>query len=81
MSGTEYDLLLTKLAGTRGNRVFSFFGVEVPQRADEALLAKQKATSKTRGATGAAATLEKRKRKKRGVPALEGRSARSCWTF
>lgn len=80
MSGTEYDLLLTKLAGTHGNRVF-FFGVEVPQRAAEALLAKQKATSKTGGATGATATLEKRKRKKRGVPALEGRSARSCWTF
>jgi len=32
-------LLLSKLAGARGNRVFSFFGIEAPQRAAEALLA------------------------------------------
>ena len=28
VSGNEYDLLLSKLAGARGNRVFSFFGIE-----------------------------------------------------
>ena len=43
VSGNEYDLLLSKLAGARDNRVFSFFGIEAPQRAAEALLAIQKA--------------------------------------
>ena len=65
VSGTEYDLLLSKLAGTWGNRVFSFFEIEAPQRSAKAQLATQKATSKTGGAGGATATLEKKKGKKR----------------
>jgi hypothetical protein len=28
MSGVEYDLLLSKLDGTRGDQVFSYFGIE-----------------------------------------------------
>ena len=63
---TEYDLLLSKLAGTRGNQVFSFFGIEAPQRAAEALLAVQKAGGKAGGTGGVTATLEKKKRKKGG---------------
>ena len=66
VSGTEYDLLLTKLVGTRGNRVFSFFEIEAPQRSAKAQLAAQKATSKTGGAGGTTAMLEKKKRKKGG---------------
>ena len=67
MSGTEYDLLLSKLADTRGNQVFSFFEIEALQRAAEALLAVQEATSKTGGTGGDIATLEKKKRKKGGA--------------
>ena len=59
VSGTEYDLLQSKLAGVRGNWVFSFFGIEAPQRAAEALLAVQKVGGKTGGASGATATVEK----------------------
>jgi len=66
VSGNEYDLLLSKLAGARGNRVFSFFGIEAPQRAAEALLAVQKAGGKAGGTGGGTATLEKKKRKKGG---------------
>ena len=66
MSGNEYDLLLSKLAGARGNRVFSFFGIEAPQHVAEALLAVQKAGGKAGGTGGFAATLEKKKRKKGG---------------
>ena len=66
VSGNEYDLLLSKLAGARGNRVFSFFGIEAPQRAAEALLAVQKAGGKAGGTSGVTATLEKKKRKKGG---------------
>ena len=66
VSGTEYDLLLSKLAGTWGNRVFSFFEIEAPQRSAKAQLATQIAMSKTAGAGGTTATLEKKKRKKRG---------------
>ena len=66
MSRSKYDLLLSKLAGTRGNRVFSFFGIEAPQRAAEALVAAQKAASKTGGVASATAMLEK-KRKKGGA--------------
>ena len=66
VSGNEYDLLLSKLAGARGNRVFSFFGIEAPQRAAEALLAVQKAGGKAKGTGGVTATLEKKKRKKGG---------------
>ena len=62
--GTEYDLLLSKLGGTRGNQVFCFFKIEAPQRSAKAQLATQKATSKTGGAGGATAMLEKKKRKK-----------------
>jgi len=79
VSGTEYDLLLSKLAGTWGNRVFSFFEIEAPQRSAEAQLAAQKATSKTGGAGGATTMLEKRKRKK-GVPTSVERSIRSYST-
>ena len=46
VSGNEYDLLLSKLAGTRGNQVFSFFGIKAPQRAAKALLAVQKTGEK-----------------------------------
>ena len=67
VSGTEYDLLLSKLAGSRGNRVFSFFDIKAPQSATEALLAVQKAASKTGGTGGDIATLEKKKRKKGGA--------------
>jgi len=66
VSGTEYDLLLSKLAATRGNRVFSFFDIEASQRSVEAQLAAQKAASKTGVAGGTTATLEKKKRKKGG---------------
>ena len=66
MSRSKYDLLLSKLAGTWGNRVFSFFGVEAPQRIAEALLAALRAASKIGGVDGATAMLEKRKRKKGG---------------
>ena len=66
VSGNEYDLLLSKLAGARGNRVFSFFGIEAPQRAAEALLAVQKAGGKDGGTGAATATLEKKKWKKGG---------------
>jgi len=66
VSGNEYDLLLSKLAGARGNRVFSFFGIEAPQRAAETLLAVQKAGGKVGGTGGVTATLEKKKRKKGG---------------
>ena len=76
ISGNEYDLLLSKLAGARGNRVFSFFGIEAPQRAAEALLAIQKAGGKAGGTGGATATLEKKKQKK-GALALAERNARS----
>ena len=61
VSGNEYDLLLSKLAGARGNRVFSFFGIEAPKRAAEALLAVQKVGGKAGGTGGATATLEKKK--------------------
>ena len=75
MSRSKYDLLLSKLAGTRGNRVFSFFGIEAPQRAAEALVAAQKAASKTGGVASATAMLEKKKRKKGGSgPGLAKRS-------
>jgi len=73
VSGTEYDLLLSKLTGTWGNRVFSFFEIEAPQRSAKAQLATQKATSKTGDTGGATAMLEKRKRK-RGVPTPVERS-------
>ena len=66
VSGNEYDLLLSKLAGARGNRVFSFFGIEAPQRAAKALLAVQKAGGKAGGTGGITATLEKKKWKKGG---------------
>ena len=66
ISGNEYDLLLSKLAGARGNRVFYFFGIEAPPRAAEALLAVQKAGGKAGGTGGPTATLEKKKRKKGG---------------
>jgi len=66
VSGNEYDLLLSKLAGARGNQVFSFFGLEAPQRAAETLLAVQKAGGKAGGTGGITATLEKKKRKKGG---------------
>ena len=36
VSGSEYDLLQSKLGGTRGNPVFSFFKIEAPQRSAEA---------------------------------------------
>ena len=65
VSGTEYDLLLSKLDGTRGNRVFSYFGIEAAQRTAEALLAAQKVVSKTGGLAGTTAMLEKRKRKRK----------------
>ena len=42
VSGNEYDLLLSKLAGARGNRVFSFFGIEAPQHAATLEKKKQK---------------------------------------
>ena len=61
VSGNEYDLLLSKLAGARGNWVFSFFGIEAPQRAAKALLAVQKAGGKAGGPVGATAILEKKK--------------------
>ena len=73
VSGTEYDLLLSKLDGTRGNRVFSYFGIEAAQRTAEALLAAQKVVRKTGGLVGTTAMLEKKKRRK-GVLALEDRS-------
>ena len=66
VSGTEYDLLPSKLAGTRDNRVFSFFEIEAQQRSAKAQLAAQKAMSKTGGAGGTTATLEKKKSKKGG---------------
>ena len=77
VSGNEYDLLLSKLAGARGNQVFSFFGLEAPQRAAETLLAVQKAGGKVGGTGGVTATLEKKKRKKGGALALAERNARS----
>ena len=46
--------------------MFSFFGIEAPQRAAEALLAVQKAGGKVGGTGGVTATLEKKKRKKGG---------------
>ena len=76
VSGNEYDLLLSKLAGARGNRVFSFFGIKAPQRAAEALLAVQKAGGKAGGTGGATATLEKKKQK-RGALALAKRNTRT----
>ena len=66
VSGNEYDLLLSKLAGARGNRVFSFFGIEAPQRAAETLLAVQKVGGKAGDTGGVTTTLEK-KNKKRGL--------------
>ena len=76
VSGNEYDLLLSKLAGARGNRVFSFFGIEAPQWAAEAFIAVQKAGGKAGGTGGATATLEMKKQK-RGALALVERNARS----
>ena len=66
MSGSEYDLLQTKLGGTRGNRVFSFFEIEAPQRFAEAQIAIQKAATTAGGTGGATAALEKKKRKRGG---------------
>ena len=66
VSGNEYDLLLSKLAGARGNQVFSFFGIEAPQHAADALLAVQKARRKAGGTGGTTVTLEKKKWKKGG---------------
>jgi len=76
VSGNEYDLLLSKLAGARGNRVFSFFGIEAPQCAAETLLAVQKTRGKAGGTGGVTATLEK-KNEKRGALALAEGNARS----
>jgi len=56
--------------------VFSFFGIEAPQRAAEALLAVQKAGGKAGGTGGITATLEK-KNGKRGALALAEGNARS----
>ena len=66
VSGSEYDLLQTKLGGTRGNLVFSFFEIEAPQRSAEAQIATQKPAATAGGAGGATAVLEKKKRKKGG---------------
>ena len=66
MSGSEYDLLQTKLGGTRGNRVFSFFEIEASQRFAEAQIAIQKAATTAGGTGGATAALEKKKRKRGG---------------
>ena len=78
VSGNEYDLLLSKLAGARGNQVFSFFGLEAPQRAAETLLAVQKAGGKAGGTGGVTATLEKKKQKKGALAlALAEQNARS----
>ena len=66
VSGNEYDLLLSKLAGAQGNQVFSFFGIEAPQRAADALLAVQKARRKAGGTGGTTVTLEKKKWKRGG---------------
>jgi len=77
VSGNEYDLLLSKLAGARGNRVFSFFGIEAPQRAAEALLAVQKAGGGRLEAPVAPLPHLRRKNRKRGALALAERNARS----
>ena len=71
VSGSEYDLLQSKLGGMRGNRVFSFFEIEAPQRSVEAQIANQKATATAVGAGGSTAALEKKKRK-RGGPGPSG---------
>jgi len=76
VSGNEYDLLLPKLAGARGNRVFSFFGIEAPQRAAEALLAVQKAGGKLEAPVASLPHL-RRKNEKRGALALAEGNARS----
>ena len=76
VSSNEYDLLLSKLAGARGNRVF-------PSSASKPLNALPKLFSlfrkwggKAGGTGGATATLEKKKQKK-GALALAERNARS----
>ena len=71
VSGSEYDLLQSKLGGTRGNRVFSFFEIEAPQRSAENQIANQKATAVAVGAGGSTAVLKKKKRK-RGGPGPSG---------
>ena len=76
VSGNEYDLLLSKLAGTRGNQVFFFFGIEAPQRAAEALLAVQKAGEKMEAPVASLPHL-RRKNGKRGALALAEGNARS----
>ena len=66
VSGFEYDFLQSKLGGTRGNWVFSFFEIEAPQHSAEAQIANQKATATAVGVGGATAAFEKKKRKRRG---------------
>jgi len=75
----ERTLIESKLGGTRNNRVFAFFGIEVPRRAAEARLAgaegKKKAKGEPSGVTegkcktkGGSSTgaLEKRKQSGKG---------------
>ena len=76
VSSNEYDLLLSKLAGARGNQVFSFFGIEAPQRAAEALLAVQKTGEKLEAPVASLPHL-RRKNGKRGALALAEGNARS----
>jgi hypothetical protein len=70
VSGNEYDLLLSRLAGARNNRVFHFFRIEAPQHMAEAKVAVQKQAkdAAARGGSKTTIILEKRK-KQRGSEA------------
>ena len=74
VSDNEYELLLTKLGGTRQNRVFHFIGIKAPQQSAETLLATQKAAGRTSG-VGITSSLEKRKARRGGGA---GASAPKC---
>ena len=80
VANVEFKQLLEKLGGTRGNRVFSFFGIDPPSREAKVMLAeaeaKEKNQQKAGGGAGATIVLDKKNRRGKTAGASAAKRSR-----